>query len=291
MAQIAPSPAAIAREHTHTNTNERNAFASLPSISITSADSDTHLPLHTPTSTSASTSTHTYTHTRPVTQYDPYIPSDTETSDPIIPSRESSPTTSRGSQSTSRPPGQVTDGDDIGGKGDGSVKTIRAKKRASFPDLIQAASASAPSIVKVDQAGSATAKGGTAEMPVPPASSRLSTDTIRSEDSDTHRRPSMEEILPVGMDMRGALAKCEDPRLGWSLQFWITIVDPVVRPLHLSNYHVQEKLLGLYAERPIRQCCMKMSLKNRLDTHSMHAPPRAKPAGHPQQASLSSPDK
>ncbi|ORX41049.1 hypothetical protein BD324DRAFT_575172 [Kockovaella imperatae] len=28
------------------------------------------------------------------------------------------------------------------------------------------------------------------------------------------------------MDIRDALAKCEDPTLGWSLQFWVTIADP-----------------------------------------------------------------
>ena len=35
-------------------------------------------------------------------------------------------------------------------------------------------------------------------------------------------------ILPKGMDVREALAKCEDPALGWSLQFWVTIADPSV---------------------------------------------------------------
>jgi hypothetical protein len=34
--------------------------------------------------------------------------------------------------------------------------------------------------------------------------------------------------LPDGMDVREALAQCEDPALGWSLQFWATIADPVV---------------------------------------------------------------
>jgi hypothetical protein len=34
--------------------------------------------------------------------------------------------------------------------------------------------------------------------------------------------------LPEGMDVREALAQCEDPALGWSLQFWATIADPVV---------------------------------------------------------------
>ena len=34
--------------------------------------------------------------------------------------------------------------------------------------------------------------------------------------------------LPSGMDVRDALAQCEDPTLGWSLQFWVAIADPVV---------------------------------------------------------------
>ncbi|WRT70639.1 uncharacterized protein IL334_007637 [Kwoniella shivajii] len=35
--------------------------------------------------------------------------------------------------------------------------------------------------------------------------------------------------LPTGMDVRDALAKCEDPTLGWSLQFWVTIADPLTQ--------------------------------------------------------------
>ena len=43
-------------------------------------------------------------------------------------------------------------------------------------------------------------------------------------------------VLPPGMDIRDALAKCEDPSLGWSLQFWVTIADPQVSDLvHLSG--------------------------------------------------------
>ena len=41
--------------------------------------------------------------------------------------------------------------------------------------------------------------------------------------------------LPKGMDVREALAQCEDPALGWSLQFWATIADPVVS-LVLNSY-------------------------------------------------------
>lgn len=33
---------------------------------------------------------------------------------------------------------------------------------------------------------------------------------------------------PGGMDVRDVLAKCEDPALGWSMQFWVTIADPLV---------------------------------------------------------------
>ncbi|WWD20651.1 hypothetical protein CI109_105127 [Kwoniella shandongensis] len=35
--------------------------------------------------------------------------------------------------------------------------------------------------------------------------------------------------LPRGMDVRDALARCEDPTLGWSLQFWVTIADPLTQ--------------------------------------------------------------
>ncbi|OCF54784.1 hypothetical protein L486_07920 [Kwoniella mangroviensis CBS 10435] len=35
--------------------------------------------------------------------------------------------------------------------------------------------------------------------------------------------------LPPGLDVRDALAKCEDPTLGWSLQFWVTIADPLTQ--------------------------------------------------------------
>lgn len=37
-----------------------------------------------------------------------------------------------------------------------------------------------------------------------------------------------EGLLPEGMAVKDALAQCEDPQLGWSLQFWITIEAPVV---------------------------------------------------------------
>lgn len=45
---------------------------------------------------------------------------------------------------------------------------------------------------------------------------------------DTLRELGVRGILPEGMDVREALAKCEDPTLGWSLQFWVTIADPLV---------------------------------------------------------------
>ncbi|WVQ85889.1 hypothetical protein IAT38_008057 [Cryptococcus sp. DSM 104549] len=35
--------------------------------------------------------------------------------------------------------------------------------------------------------------------------------------------------LPPGLDVRDALARCEDPTLGWSLQFWVTIADPLTQ--------------------------------------------------------------
>ncbi len=46
--------------------------------------------------------------------------------------------------------------------------------------------------------------------------------------SDQQRQVGRRGYLPEGMDVREALAKCEDPTLGWSLQFWVTIADPVV---------------------------------------------------------------
>ena len=39
------------------------------------------------------------------------------------------------------------------------------------------------------------------------------------------------DILPPGMDVREALSRCEDPTLDWSMQFWVTIADPVVSQL------------------------------------------------------------
>ena len=39
----------------------------------------------------------------------------------------------------------------------------------------------------------------------------------------------LQSSLPDGMDVREALSKCEDPALGWSMQFWVTIAsDPSV---------------------------------------------------------------
>ncbi|GFZ48162.1 hypothetical protein JCM24511_05910 [Saitozyma sp. JCM 24511] len=37
------------------------------------------------------------------------------------------------------------------------------------------------------------------------------------------------KILPEGLQVKDALGRCEDPTLGWSLQFWITIADPVTQ--------------------------------------------------------------
>ena len=50
----------------------------------------------------------------------------------------------------------------------------------------------------------------------------------RSDTSDTQKRSGSTGILPEGMEVHEALAKCEDPTLGWSLRFWVTIADPVV---------------------------------------------------------------
>jgi hypothetical protein len=183
-------------------------FPSLPSISITTADSDTYSdhPLD--------------------------LVSDYE--DNVIPSRASSPTGertySRPKQSSQAQHGPArhtgmaivqtdhhdgTSATDVNGSRTAKTKI---QKRVTFPDL--------PAIVEASPPAKGTDSG---QYDAPP---RQSLDTLASagglEDGEMAGRPSMEEILPVGMDMRGALAKCEDPRLGWSLQFWITIVDPVV---------------------------------------------------------------
>ena len=47
--------------------------------------------------------------------------------------------------------------------------------------------------------------------------------------------PDQSYGLPEGMDVREALAQCEDPALGWSLQFWATIADPVVSLVQLFS--------------------------------------------------------
>lgn len=52
--------------------------------------------------------------------------------------------------------------------------------------------------------------------------------------AEQRREPGRRGILPEGMDVREALKKCQDPKLGWSLQFWVTIADPVVRPLSIK---------------------------------------------------------
>ncbi|ORY26583.1 hypothetical protein BCR39DRAFT_540643 [Naematelia encephala] len=54
----------------------------------------------------------------------------------------------------------------------------------------------------------------------------------RPDTRETTRTPAAGTLghrgsLPVGMDVREALSRCEDPTLGWSLQFWVTIADPV----------------------------------------------------------------
>lgn len=52
-----------------------------------------------------------------------------------------------------------------------------------------------------------------------------------------------------GVDVRDDLAKCEDPALGWSMQFWITIADPLVRSLSATTTWGGVKwLLGFTAE-------------------------------------------
>ena len=98
----------------------------------------------------------------------------------------------------------------------------KVQKRVSFPDL--------PAIAESSPEGVKAARNDASSSVARPSTDSMAALGAGSEDEDdVAQRPSMEEILPRGMDMRGALAKCEDPRLGWSLQFWITIVDPLVR--------------------------------------------------------------
>jgi len=46
---------------------------------------------------------------------------------------------------------------------------------------------------------------------------------------------------PAGMDVREALAKCEDPALGWSMTFWVTIADPVVSSVPDLNLQMKSQ--------------------------------------------------
>ncbi|WVQ70683.1 hypothetical protein IAR50_000205 [Cryptococcus sp. DSM 104548] len=42
-------------------------------------------------------------------------------------------------------------------------------------------------------------------------------------------------LLPSGLDVRNALATCEDPTLGWSLHFWVTLADPLTQYVFFAN--------------------------------------------------------
>jgi hypothetical protein len=68
------------------------------------------------------------------------------------------------------------------------------------------------------------------EPPVPPPKDNI--ESSRRDFGDIYHSStsalSASFELPEGMDVREALAQCEDPALGWSLQFWATIVDPLV---------------------------------------------------------------
>ncbi|ODN99485.1 hypothetical protein L198_03329 [Cryptococcus wingfieldii CBS 7118] len=55
---------------------------------------------------------------------------------------------------------------------------------------------------------------------------RLSTDNLQVG----HRG-----LLPSGLDVQDALAKCEDPTLGWSLHFWVTLADPLTQHVFFAN--------------------------------------------------------
>lgn len=69
-------------------------------------------------------------------------------------------------------------------------------------------------------------------VPPTPADTRI---TVKDEPVYRDSIDSVAEYLPDGMDVKEALARCEDPTLGWSLQFWITLADPVVCLIHLGG--------------------------------------------------------
>ncbi|WVR08594.1 hypothetical protein IAU60_005649 [Kwoniella sp. DSM 27419] len=56
----------------------------------------------------------------------------------------------------------------------------------------------------------------------------LGIDTL-AEGSQAGPQLGRRGYLPQGLDVRDALAQCEDPTLGWSLQFWVTIADPLTQ--------------------------------------------------------------
>ena len=68
--------------------------------------------------------------------------------------------------------------------------------------------------------------------PLSPGNRRISS-TVSANESLGER------VLPQGMDIREALEKCDDPALGWSLQFWVTIADPIVRHRPSLTLHTQ----------------------------------------------------
>lgn len=68
-----------------------------------------------------------------------------------------------------------------------------------------------------------------------PISHTSEPNTVAKERKSTGQSETGLGILPYGMDITEALEKCEDPSLGWSLQFWVTIADPVVS-LPLSKW-------------------------------------------------------
>lgn len=69
---------------------------------------------------------------------------------------------------------------------------------------------------------------------------------VYRDSMDSAATGSTDACLPEGLGVKEALAQCEDPTLGWSQQFWITIADPNVScALPRCIYIGRDELTGL----------------------------------------------
>lgn len=64
-----------------------------------------------------------------------------------------------------------------------------------------------------------------APLAPPPSSNGQPTDDLAPQGSE-RQTASPSTLAPI--DVREALSKCDDPSMSWSLQFWVTIADPLV---------------------------------------------------------------